>query len=91
MLVKSHSGSQLQYRLNGYRMLEAMVSWHTVKAWQNQDIKGMVFSMVNDSHWKIKRQFCEFSMRLFEPLKDIEKLHKDKQSPFFHGQTTETA
>lgn len=47
--------------------------------------------MVKDTKWKVRRQFCTFSLRFFEPLQDIEKLHKNKQSPFFHGQQSEMA
>lgn len=53
-----------------------------LEAWEtDKSYKTLVFSMVQDSNWRIRKQFCTLTYRLFEPLKEFETVQNGALSP----------
>jgi hypothetical protein len=74
--------SVLKYRKNGYLILEAIMKTKDLEAWETEkSYKTLVFSMVQDPNWRIRKQFCTFTYRLFEPLKEFETVQNGALSP----------
>jgi hypothetical protein len=66
--------SPFPYRRLGYLMLEGIIKGKKNEAWDHPGYKTLVYSMVKDSELRIRRQFCQFTYRLFEPLREFQVL-----------------
>ena len=74
--------SVLKYRKNGYLILEAIIKTKDLEAWETEKVyKTLVYSMVQDPNWRIRKQFCTFTFRFFEPLKEFETVLNGALSP----------
>jgi len=74
--------SQLRYRKNGFFILEAIMKTKDLEAWETEmSYKNLVYQMVEDPNWRIRRQFCAFTIRFFAPLKEFETIQCGSLSP----------
>lgn len=54
-------------------LLSAVICAKHTEAWESaKEYKQLVYAMLTDRNWRIRRQYCTFIFKAFAPLKEFE-------------------